>query len=395
MKLDITLSNPKTKQRIDIDLPARYSAIEDVLFRLDCDETISASGRILDEYGRGAVNFYFETCNIFELNHLATLTQKFDDDRSSQFIGGYFLMSQKGSVDAPGAINLAMNIQSNNLVFSQPAMDERDLAEFYLDNDLIPELADVSDDIYQWIVDHTNLQELGEEILQKENGTFISGDYVTMEELETLYDGNSPMPFPEPYVFKLEVGFHPDNDDGSRYSLPLPVSHSEIERMVKEMEVTDLSELTCYKMHSIVPSLEPMDFHMSEVETVNQLATSIAYFKETGELNTYKALVDALDIIYLEAVHNICEYVSEFELKPSERDFASYGRNRFQNILPEELLECLDTEDYGRKIAEKNGVSMTEYGALVPKDGVPLMEKLAQLKESQQEQSVAMGGIEL
>ncbi|MFR9547068.1 MAG: hypothetical protein SNJ29_16045, partial [Rikenellaceae bacterium] len=99
MKLDITLSNPETKQRIDIDLPARYSAIEDVLFRLDCDETISASGRILDEYGRGAVNFYFETCNIFELNHLATLTQKFDDDRSSQFIGGYFLMSQTGSVD--------------------------------------------------------------------------------------------------------------------------------------------------------------------------------------------------------------------------------------------------------------------------------------------------------
>ncbi len=390
MELEITLSNPKTKQRMDIKLPARNSTIEDALQWLNCDETVNAGGRMYGECGRGVVACYFENCNIFELNYWASITQHFDYDKSSQFLGGYFIMSQKGAVDMPAAINLALNIQINNLVCAQPAMDERDLAEFYLDNDLIPELVDVTDEAYQWVVDHTNLQELGEEICQKENGTFISGEYVTMEKLDDLYDGIMRMPQSEPYVFKLEIGFPHDNDNGSRYSVSLPASHGELEQVLEDMEVTDFSQLADYKFQSIIPSLEPMDFHITDIYTLNQLATSIAYFKETGELNTYKAMVDALDSINLDKVHNLCELVDDFELKPSDRDFASYGRSQFPEMLPEDLLECLDTAEYGRKIAEKNGVSMTRYGALIPKDGVPLMEKLAQLNEVQS-QGMTMG----
>ena len=382
MKLTAEISNPKTHQRLKMKLPATYSTIEDALQRLGCDETVTMDGRILDEYGRGAGNFYFENSNIFELNQLAELTQHFEDDASHAFIGGYFLMSKDGMTLAK-TINLAMNIKSNNLVFCQPARDERDLAEFYLENDLIPELKDVADEAYQWIVDHTDLESLGEEILQNENGTFISGAYVTMDELEQLYDGSFRMPIPESYIFKLEVGFNPKDDDGSRYTLPLPTSHSEIDRMMSEMEVKSLSELTCYKCQSIVPLLEPMDFDMTDIHTLNQLATSIAYFKETGEFITYKAMVDALEVIDLEAVNQLCEYVGDFELQESARSFSAYGKSKFQGTVPDELLQCIDTDDYGTKMTEKDGVSMTSYGALVPKDGEPLLEKMTQIEHTQ------------
>ncbi|WP_317854629.1 hypothetical protein [Chakrabartyella piscis] len=383
MKLDIAISNPETKQRLDIDLPAKYGVIEDALLRLNCDETISANGRILDGYERGIVAFYFEKCNIFELNYLASMIENFEYDESSQFIGGYFIMDQKEPMDVHKAINLAMNIQSNNLVVSQPAMDEYDLAKFYLENDLIPEIAGINDEVYDWIVDHADLQSLGEEICQKENGTFISSDYVTMEELENLYEGDMRMPENENYIFQLEVGLQTEPKNDKRYTIQLPTSNAEFRQMMKDFAVTDVAGLRCYQFASIVPQLQNMDFGMEDIETLNELAASIYCFKELNELNTYKAMVDATETVNLETAHQLCECVGEFTLLQKERSYADYGRSRFQNVLQEELLECLDTEDYGRKIAEKNGVSMTSYGVLIPRDGVPLMEKLTQPKVMQ------------
>ncbi|MFI3226627.1 MAG: hypothetical protein R3Y09_04360 [Clostridia bacterium] len=382
MKLAVEISNPKTHQRLDVELPAPYNTLEDALQRLGCNETIAFRGGVLDDFGRRTISLNMPECNIFELNHLSEITQSFEDENVHKFIGGCFLMNNHElSIDK--AINLAMNIKENNIVDYQPAREARDLAEFYLENDLIPELADVSDDAYQWIVDHTNLEELGEEICQKENGTFISDAYVTMGELEPLYDGSFRMPVPEKYIFKLEVGFSPEEDDGSIYTLPLPVSHTEIERMMAEMEVKSLSELTCYKFQSTIPLLEPIDFDMTDVDILNQLATSISTFKDNGKLNTYKAMVDALEVIDLESANQLCDYVGEFKLLRSTRSFSAYGRNQLEESTPKELLDCLDTTEYGAKMATQNGVSITSYGALVPKDGVPLLERFSSMNDGE------------
>ena len=380
MKINISIQNPKTYKTIDIDLPAEYSTIEDVLFRLNCDENISAKGRTFDECGRSINSIYFENCNIFELNHLATMLEPLDYHDTSRFIGAYQILGED-SMTVKKALNLVLNIKDNENVEICPARDESGLAEFYLENDLISEIKGLVDEQYQWIIDHTDYTALGEEICETQKGTFISGEYVAITvELKDLYDGTFRMPTKEEYAFKLEVGLKNESENGARITMVLPTSHKAIEDMINDFEVVELEKLNCYSFKSNIPLIEPMDFNMEDIYTINQLATSIKYFEETGALNTFKALIDALPAIGLESVNDITEYVSDFTLKEDVRNIADYGRSKFQAILPDELLECLDTAEYGRKLLEKHGADLTEYGVLVPNDGISLEQKMEQSK---------------
>lgn len=380
MKIQAEIRNADKFEYINIELPTSNSHIDDVLERLNSDGTVTVRGRFELEYIRNQPNIDIENCNIYELNYLAEKIDKFNYDSEQCFLGAYYIQSE--NMTLPKAINLAMNIEQNKAINFQPARDQIDLAEFYLENGLIAEIQDVTDETYQWILAHTNLDELGEEIRQKENGTFIGDGYVTVGEIEDIYDGSLTMPITEKYVFKLEIGFNPQEYDGSIYTLPLPVPDSAIELMKTEMQVKHLSELTCYDFKSIVPLLEPMDFNMNDIYTLNQLATSIQHFKETNKLITYKAMVDTLEIIDLKSVTQLCDYVDDFELKQNTRSFSDFGKIKFENTVPDELLECLNTYEYGKKIAEKDGVSMTSYGALIPKDGVPLLDRFYNMNET-------------
>ena len=397
MKIEITAVKDGIYK--DIDLPATYSQIEDLLQQLNSDGEINARGRYSTGYGSYGSTFNYHNCYIFELNYLAELVENFDYDKENKFIGAYHLVESKKmdkieeNLNVSEAINIAMNINQNNKVDYQPAPNAYILGEAYLENDWIPELENVVGDAYQWIMDHVNLEQVGEEIRERENGTFISGQYVTIsEELDDLYDGSLRMPTKEEYAFKMEIGLKNEMEsDGSspRATLILPTNNETFRQLMRDFEVADLTELSDYSFQSTIPVLEHMDFGMEDIEILNQLAASIQYFKEIGEFNTYKAMIDALPVIDLERVNNLCDYTGEFTLIEKARNFAEYGRSKFQNILPDELLECLNTEDYGRKLAEKNGVTLTAYGALVPKDGVPLMEKVRE-QEQKQAQEMTM-----
>ncbi|MFI3228519.1 MAG: hypothetical protein R3Y09_14115, partial [Clostridia bacterium] len=56
--------------------------------------------------------------------------------------------------------------------------------------------------------------------------------------------------------------------------------------------------------------------------------------------------------------------------------------------LPDELIDSLDIAKYGRNIALKDGTSLTDYGALIPKDGLTLDQKIDE--KLSQEQDIAM-----
>ena len=393
MKLNISIHNPKTYKTLDIDLPAEYSEIEDVLFRLNCDEIIVARGRTQDEYGRNINGINFENCNIFELNHLATILEPLDFHDTGKFIGAYHILGED-SMTVGKALNLVLNIKDNENVEMYPAQDEKDLAEFYLENDLIPEVKELRDEQYQWILDHTDYTALGEEICKTQKGTFIGGGYVAItDELKDLYDSSFKMPLKEEYAFKFEIGLKNESADSTRITMVFPTSHVAIEEMTNDFEVMDLNLLNCYNFKSSIPMLEPMDFNMEDIYVLNQLATSIKYFEETGTLNTFKALIDALPTIDLETVNEITDYVSEFTLKEDVRNIADYGRSKFQNVLPDELLECLDTTEYGRKLLEKHGADITEYGVLIPNDGVSFIQKIEKAEQMKSTPTLQIGGI--
>ena len=55
--------------------------------------------------------------------------------------------------------------------------------------------------------------------------------------------------------------------------------------------------------------------------------------------------------------------------------------------MPEEILDLLNLENFGSQRMEADGACLTDYGALIPKDGVPLMERLMERERQEQNQS--------
>ncbi|WP_409968348.1 hypothetical protein RFF05_17855 [Bengtsoniella intestinalis] len=320
--------------------------------------------------------FHFGKYSLFELNHLATQLNALNFDGESKFVGAYTLLHRDMTLQK--AINITYNIQNNNHIDYSPARDVTELAEFYLENDLIPEVKALPDPSYQWVLTHTDYQKLGTEIKNRENGVFISAGYVIMDELDDLYDGTFPMPEPAPHTLALCIGYRNNPYGDKRTTLTLPATQEDFDQLLTYFEVTDLRELSCYGLDSCVPMLDPMDVCMEDMATFNQLAQSLARFREQGTLPIYKALLDAIPVISITTAHQICKFVDQFTLVDDVRDSAEYGKRLCESLMPDELIHCVDTARYGNMIAQENGVSITQYGTLVPKDNVPLLDKIAQ-----------------
>ncbi len=383
MNLETTIINKNKGIQTKLKLPNNLNIIEDALLKISCEEEVNATIFLSDEYGRRVLKQEFNNCNVFELNYYAVLVSNLDYEGQSKLIGITNIDSDLRR-NLEKSINAIMNINQNNSIFYQPAQDEHDLAIFYLENDLIPEIADLKDEQHEWVLEHTDYQSLGEEIVQRERGEFVNGGYVTKsEELQNLYDGSLRMPSKVEYVFKIEIS-EAFIEEPETIVLELPTTNEILYEKLLGRNITNLDSLQVRKYETSIPILEDLNVSMCEFEKLNKLAYNIKYFEESGELTTFKALVSISGRLTLEKLEDIAFYVDEFKLDQNIRSTADYGREKFKNVIPIELLECLDTGNYGEKLANKNGVEFSEYGALIPYDKVTLEQKLNQNREEKQ-----------
>ncbi len=199
----------------EIFLPASYEAITDACEQAGYHpDNVPFLGYQLVPAGFATKDPAPNGYNLWELNHLATLLDKMDDLEEFAFGGVVQLQERTDTLTIPALVNIAMNVEANSAdgtnIGCYPAQNAYELGEFYVVNDLIPEIAGLDGDVHQWVLDHTDFKLVGKEICQQENGAFVDGAYVTANaNLPQLYDGKFEIPPEKPYIFTVFHNYVP------------------------------------------------------------------------------------------------------------------------------------------------------------------------------------------
>ena len=387
--------NPNNDTYKDIELPASYEELEDCLQMLNADNEHC----VVDlQYFLGDVSYLeqatIQSCSLYQMNYLATLLQDMNDYQKLQF-SGIAQAERKEFSTINEVINYALNVPTLDC-FHAPATSDSELADFYIDNELLPQLADLenlTDEQYEWFCSHLDLGKVGKEIREGEHGVFTTAGYfVKNEEIKQLYDGNPIVPKPCDYIFKLSIIPNQTDNEESLIELKLPASTADVQRILGEVGANSMNDCCFHNYESLVVSqLKDCYVGNDEFEQLNELAENINCMS-TDEIVKYKAMLDAVQCQTIETAIAISEEMDGFTLDRDCTSPSDYVDKVFATLnlpMKEELDFYLSKDGYGKALMKNNGIDNTSYGMLNPDNGISLKEQL-QVQENSMEMTMSM-----
>ena len=388
--------NPQNEAIADIELPASYEELQDILQMVNCiNENCVADVQSVHDDFNSLEHKTIQPCSLYELNYFATLVDKLDDYRKMQFAG----LVEVESSEYPTMkelINLALNISSLDC-YHAPAISDKDLGEFYIDNELLPQLAgfeNLPDEQNKWLCEHLDAEIVGKEMREMEKGVFTcAGYFIKNEEVKQLYDGNPILPKPCDYIFRLELALIPEGDepnDQHTLSLKLPASVADVQRALEEIGAKSIEDCCFYGYESlVVPQLADCYGDNEEFEMLNILANKINRL-DKDELAQYKAMLEAVECKDIETAVSVYEKMEDFTLDRNGMTASDYVDKVLDSLdlpLKEQFDFYLSKDGYGKALMKHNGVDQTSYGLLIPNTGIRLSE---QIKEQSQDMDMTM-----
>lgn len=381
------LCDNRGKLYANIELPATFEELEDCLEKIHgtSENCKVISAECLMEYDLLAEK-ELESCSLYEFNYFATAVENLDEVDQQRFEALTILSCKNNTITVNELINIAMNLNEIDMHYI-PVLNDKELGDFYIDNEFLPQLDNLPTDKADWMMSHIDSKKVGKEMREQENGIYCGRGYAVLnEELKQLYNGNFPVPKPKGYVFRLEIAKAPIGDipnDEYTVTLTLPASDCDIITAVKKTGASTPQECVFYAYESTIPQLEEKFEDMSDLYTLNELARKIETMKACGDIPKYKAMLSTLDKFNLQTALEVTEYQSEFILECECDTPSEYAMKMLKDIelpLKEELLLNLFDYGYGTALMQKNGVEKTCYGMLVPYSGLTLCMQMEQNK---------------
>lgn len=377
--------NPKNEAYADIELPASYEELQDVLQMVNCsNENCTADIQSFHNDFDSLEHKTIQPSTLYELNYFAALADKLDDYRKMQFVG----LVEVESSEYPTIkelINLALNTPSLDC-YHAPAISDQDLGEFYIDNQLLPQLADfenLPDEQYKWMCEHLDAEKVGREMREMEKGVFTCvGYFIKNEEVKQLYDGNPILPKPCDYIFRLEIALIPEGDepnDQNTLSLKLPASVADVQRALEEIGAKSMEDCCFYGYESlVVPQLSDCYGDNEDFEVLNLLANKINRMSG-DEFVQYKAMLEAVKCKDIETAVSVYEKMEDFTLDRNcmtASDYVDKVLGTLDLPLKEQFGFYLSKDGYGKALMKHNGADQTPYGMLIPNTGIKLSEQI-------------------
>lgn len=263
------------------------------------------------------------------------------------------------------------------------AHDAQSLGKFYADNDFVPALEKVSDEVYEYL----DFAKIGREMREGEGGVFTPHGYVAQNgEIASEYHSGGVLPLEKPdYAVLLRVTkghFNdPAYDNETAVFLKLPAGNAALLQAVDAVGAASPEECAFSAEDCITPSLTEKisdALYASEGDCyglVNELAEQLRQIETENRLLTYKAmLAEAPGDISLEEALDLASMTEEFELLTDTASPAEYAKVEIQRMLSlagdNGLSLFCNLDNYGRYLLEQRGVAETSYGMLEPQNGM-------------------------
>ena len=373
---------PNNEAYAKLDLPASLWELWDALdkVRLQTDDILYMEIEGYDAFEYLSPHLDGLDISINELNDLASLLSALDEVQEAAF-EGLFSMEVQRKVNANGGVitlqdlrDLAVSAKTDCYHVVEAA-DDAQLGRFYAENEFIPELDGVSNEVFEML----DFAGIGRMMRCGENGVFVDSLYVLRDgELTTAPPVQKTLPEKPGYLFRLTLGLHPDIGDARTVTLDLPAAEAELLDAQEQLGVEGWEGVTVIDYDGIIPYAADFTDLPMELDEFNVLAAAVRDMPSPEkQLPKLKALLKQFEVQDIATAISLTECLDDYVLTPeiSSPQETAIDHLRFMtdDHSAELLLSHVNLYAYGCDLIKEDNATLSPYGLLHRADYQPML----------------------
>ena len=373
---------PNNEAYAKLDLPASPWELWDAMEKVRLNEGEQLYMEIEDYEAFGYLAPYLDGLDIslIELNDLAALLSPLDEVQEAAF-EGLFSMEVQRKVNANGGVitlqdlrDLAVSARTD-CYHVVDAADDAQLGRFYAENDFVPELDGVSNEVFEML----DFAGIGRMMRCSENGVFVGSLYVLRDgELTTAPPVQKALPGKPGYLFRLTLGLHPDIGDARTVTLNLPAAEAELLDAQEQLGVEGWEGVTVIDYDGIIPYAADFTDLPMELDEFNVLAAAVRDMPSPEkQLPKLKALLKQFEVQDIATAISLTECLDDYVLTPeiSSPQETAIDHLRFMtdDHSAELLLSHVNLYAYGCDLIKEDNATLSPYGLLHRADYQPML----------------------
>ena len=381
---------PNNEAYAKLDLPASPWELWDAMEKVRLNEGEQLYMEIEDYEAFGYLAPYLDGLDIslIELNDLAALLSPLDEVQEAAF-EGLFSMEVQRKVNANGGVitlqdlrDLAVSARTD-CYHVVDAADDAQLGRFYAENDFVPELDGVSNEVFEKL----DFAGIGRMMRCSENGVFVGSLYVLRDgELTTAPPVQKALPGKPGYLFRLTLGLHPDIGDARTVTLDLPAAEAELLDAQEQLGVEGWEGVTVIDYDGIIPYAADFTDLPMELEEFNAF-TKAARDIPRSEVPKLKALLEQFEVQDIETAMLLTEHLADYILTPGISSSQEAALDQLCFIMDREeavrLIPYVNLFNYGETVIHADNAALTSYGLLHRADYEPMLSPIQQKQEKE------------
>ena len=381
---------PNNEAYAKLDLPASLWELWDALdkVRLQTDDILYMEIEDYDAFEYLSPHLDGLDISLIELNDLAALLSPLDEVQEAAF-EGLFSMEVQRKVNANGGViklqdlrDLAVSARTD-CYHVVDAADDAQLGRFYAENDFVPELDGISDEVFEML----DFAGIGRMMRQGENGIFVGSLYVLRDgELTTAPPVQKTLPGKPGYLFRLTLGLHPDIGDARTVTLDLPAAEAELLDAQEQLGVEGWEGVTVIDYDGIIPyAAEFTDLPM-ELEELNAFTKAVRDIPRS-EVPKLKALLEQFEVQDIGTAMLLTEHLADYILMPNLSSPQEAALDQLCFIMDREeavrLIPYVNLFNYGETVIHADNAALTSYGLLHRADYQPMLTPMQETQKKE------------
>ncbi len=379
---------PNNESYAKLDLPASPWELWDAMEKVRLKDGEALYMEIDDYYAFEYLAPHLEELDISlnELNDLAARLATLDEVQGIAF-EGLFSMEVQKKVNANGGIITMQNMRDlavsakTDCYHVVEAADDAQLGRFYAENEFIPELDGVSNEVFEML----DFAGIGRMMRCSENGVFVGSLYVLRDgELTTAPPVQKTLPEKPGYLFRLTLGLCPDFGGDRTAVLDLPASEEALVAAQEQLGTLNWENTVVLNYDGIVPNVATfadLPMELEEFNAFTKAARDIPRF----EVPKLKALLEQFEVQDIETAMGLTEHLVDYVLAPeiSSAQETAIDHLRFMtdDHSAELLLSHVNLYAYGCDLIREDNAVLSPYGLLHRADYQPMLSPMQETQK--------------
>ena len=379
---------PNNESYAKLDLPASPWEVVDALdkVRLNEGEQLYMEIEDYDAFAYLAPHLDGLDISLNELNDLAALLSPLDEVQEAAFEGLFSIEVQR-KVNANGGVitlqdlrDLAVSAKTD-CYHVVDAADDAQLGRFYAENEFIPELDGVSNEVFEML----DFAGIGRMMRCSENGVFVNSLYVLRDgELTTAPPVQKALPGKPGYLFRLTLGLCPDFGGDRTAVLDLPASEEALAAAQEQLGTLNWENTVVLNYDGILPNaafFADLPMELEEFNAFTKAARDIPRF----EVPKLKALLEQFEVQDIETAMGLTEHLADYVLAPEISSAQETAIDHLRFIMNREeavrLIPYVNLYTYGCDIIKEDNAVLSPYGLLHRADYQPMLSPMQETQK--------------